>query len=162
MKAISPSVRPARSADVDRIVEIERSWNHLSHWSVDAYYRLLEEDRFTWTFVAELNDADPAGKDRVAVVGFVIFHVSDRVSEIYNIAVDARYRRLGVGGILMDTVIERSRHEGARKVILEVRKSNETAIHFYCGFNFRTCGERHNYYSNPQEDAFVMDRDLRL
>jgi [ribosomal protein S18]-alanine N-acetyltransferase len=157
MKAISPSIRPALDTDIDRIVEIERSWAHLSHWSIDAYYRLLEEDRFTSTFVAEIDDGPAAG-----IVGFVIFHVSDRVAEIYNIAVDRDHRRLGVGGMLMRTVILRSREMGARKVVLEVRKSNHGAIRFYADFSFRVSGERHNYYSNPPEDAFVMDRDLRL
>ena len=157
MKAVSPSIRPARGSDVERIIEIERSWEHLSHWSIDAYYRLLEEDRFTWTFVAELEN-----DDGLEIVGFVIFHVADHVSEIYNIAVDGQYSRLGVGGMLMKTVIERSRHQGARKVVLEVRQSNVSAIRFYSDFGFRRCGERHNYYSNPQEDAYVMDRDLRL
>ena len=157
MKAVSPNIRPACGSDVERIVQIERSWDHLSHWSIEAYYRLLQEDRFTWTFVAELEGNDP-----IDIVGFVIFHVVEHVSEIYNIAVDEKYNRLGVGGLLMNTVIERSRHQGARKVILEVRKSNAEAIRFYSGFDFRTCGERHNYYSNPLEDAYVMDRDLRF
>lgn len=157
MKAISPSIRPAREADIDRIVEIERSWAHLSHWSIDAYYRLLEDDRFTSTFVAEIDeDARPG------IVGFVIFHVSDRVAEIYNIAVDRDHRRVGIGGLLMRTVIGRSKDLGAHKVVLEVRKSNHGAIRFYADFSFRVSGERRNYYSNPPEDAFVMDRDLRL
>ena len=157
MKAISPSIRPARGGDVERIIEIERSWEHLSHWSVDAYYRLLEEDRFTWIFVAELEE-----EEGVRIVGFVIFHIADHVSEIYNIAVDREYRRLGVGAMLMRIVIDRSRYQGARKVTLEVRKSNTGAIRFYSDFEFRMCGERHDYYSNPLEDAYVMDRDLRL
>jgi ribosomal-protein-alanine acetyltransferase len=157
MKAVSPSIREARSDDVDRIVEIERSWEHLSHWSLDAYYRLIDDDRFTSTFVAELEEE----RDNV-IVGFVIFHVADHAAEIYNIAVDNAHRRLGVGGMLMQTVIGQSRRRGARKVVLEVRKSNHGAIRFYSEFNFRVSGERHNYYSNPPEDAYVMDRDLRM
>jgi ribosomal-protein-alanine N-acetyltransferase len=129
----------------------------LSHWSLDAYYRLLDEDRFTSTFVAEVER--DAGN---LIVGFVIFHVTDRVSEVYNIAVDAAHRRLGVGGLLMQTVIERSRYNGATKVVLEVRKSNNGAIRFYSDFSFQVSGERHNYYSNPLEDAYVMSRDLRF
>jgi ribosomal-protein-alanine N-acetyltransferase len=157
MKAVSTSIREAVTRDVDRIVEIERSWEHLSHWSVDAYYRLVDEGRFTSTYVAE------SWEDRDArIVGFVIFHVADYTSEIYNIAVDGGHRRLGVGSMLMRTVVDRSREQRARRVILEVRKSNQDAIRFYSGFGFRVSGERRNYYSNPPEDAFVMDRDLRL
>ena len=158
MKAISVNVRLASSTDIDRIVEIERSWVHLSHWSLDAYHRLIEEDTFTRSLVAEIEQAD--GKTEIAA--FVIFHVMDRVSEIYNIAVDNNHARLGVGTSLMQQVMEWSRAEGARKLMLEVRKSNHGAIGFYKRFGFSISGERLNYYSNPVEDAHVMDRDLRL
>ena len=158
MKAISLSVREARNEDIDRIIEIERSWVHLSHWSLDAYHRLIEEDSFTSSLVAETEqiDGDPE------IAGFVIFHVADRISEIYNIAVDNIHARLGVGTSLMHRVIQLSRDQGARKLMLEVRKSNQGAIGFYNRFGFSLAGERHNYYSNPLEDAHVMERDLRL
>ncbi len=157
MKAISVSVRLAHRHDIDRIVEIERSWVHLSHWSLDAYHRLIEKDTLTRSLVAETEQAD--GKFETA--GFVIFHVADRISEIYNIAVDNSHSRLGVGTSLMQQVVEWSRTEGACKLMLEVRKSNHGAIQFYKRFGFNIAGERHNYYSNPLEDAYVMERDLR-
>ena len=151
-------MRLARSEDIDRIIEIERSWVHLSHWSLDAYHRLIEEDSFTSSMVAETERLDLEPE----IAGFVIFHIADRISEIYNIAVDNSYARLGVGTSLMQHVIESSRSEGARKLMLEVRKSNSRAIQFYNGFGFDIAGERDNYYSSPLEDAYVMERDLRL
>jgi ribosomal-protein-alanine N-acetyltransferase len=157
MKAVSFRIRRALEPDIERIIEIERSWKHLSHWSLDAYYRLVEGDGFTSSLVAELDEAD----DGAGVVGFVIFHVADFVSEIYNIAVESRHARLGIGGSLMQHTMELSREKGARKLVLEVRKSNHTAIRFYDRFRFRISGQRRNYYSNPIEDAFVMERDLR-
>lgn len=158
MKAVSINVRIARNEDIDRIVEIERSWLHLSHWTLDAYYRLIEEDRFTSSLVAE---ADGSDERRAQIAGFVIFHFADRIAEIYNIAVDSEHVRLGVGTSLMRQVIELSRLEGAHKLMLEVRKSNGGAIDFYERFQFRISGERHNYYTRPLEDAYVMERDLR-
>ncbi len=158
MKAVSVSVRLAVRKDIDRMVEIERSWVHLSHWSIDAYHRLVEEDTFTRSLVAESEQAD----GRLEIAGFVIFHIADRVSEIYNIAVDDSHARLGIGTSLMQRVMEWSREEGARRLMLEVRKSNHGAIQFYNRFGFRIAGERHNYYSNPLEDAHIMEKDLRL
>lgn len=177
MKAESVSVRFADTTDVDRIIAIERSWAHLSHWSVDAYHRLLRDQSFTTTLVAEL--ASPAREEsgpspgairsatrpeppRKPIVGFVIFHVVDGRSEIYNIAVEHGHARLGVGTSLMGGAIELSRGDGARKLALEVRKSNAGAIRFYERFRFRITGERLNYYSNPVEDAYVMEKDLRI
>ena len=158
MKAISVNVRLAHREDIDRIVRIEQSWVHLSHWSVDAYHRLIEEDTFTRSLVAETEEPD----GKLEIAGFVIFHVVDRVSEIYNIAVDSSHSRLGVGTSLMHRVVEWSRAEGAHRLTLEVRKSNHGAIRFYEQFGFSIAGERLNYYSNPLEDAHVMERNLRI
>ena len=153
MKALQVRIRKVRKTDIDRIIDIERSWHHLSHWSIDSYYRLLNDDGFTSSFVAEVEEA--SGQFRI--IGFVIFHIVSGVSEIYNIAVEAAHARTGIGRQLMSTVIDESRRRDATKVVLEVRKSNVGAIRFYDGFSFRISGERKNYYSSPIEDAFLME-----
>jgi ribosomal-protein-alanine N-acetyltransferase len=155
VKALEVRIRKVRKNDVDRIVDIERSWQHLSHWSIDSYYRLLNDDSFTSSFVAEVED-----ENGLNIVGFVIFHIAADVSEIYNIAVESGHARSGIGKQLMSAAIEESGRRKALKVILEVRKSNNPAINFYLGFDFRIAGERKNYYSNPVEDAYVMELDI--
>ena len=158
MKALQVRIRKARRSDVDRIVDIERSWHHLSHWSIDSYYRLLSDDTFTTSFVAEAEDEDGL----CSIVGFVIIHTASDVAEIYNIAVEAGHARLGVGRQMMAAAIEEALRRMAHRVVLEVRKSNEAAIKFYLEFGFRIAGDRKNYYSNPIEDAFVMERKIVL
>src|SRR5205814_9954055 len=91
------------------------------------------------------------------IVGFVMFHIAAASSEVYNIAVQQSYARSGVGHQLMAAAIQESSRRKAVKVVLEVRKSNNPAINFYLKFNFRIAGERKNYYSNPVEDAYVME-----
>ena len=162
MKTTSVTVRFADKKDIDRIIEIERSWLHLSHWSVDAYHRLLREEAFTTSLVAEAEDLDEGKSCSNNILGFVIFHTASGSSEIYNIAVERGQARLGVGTALMNGVVELSRGDGALKLTLEVRKSNTGALGFYKHFRFRIAGERLNYYSNPIEDAYVMERDLRF
>jgi [ribosomal protein S18]-alanine N-acetyltransferase len=156
MKAVQVRIRKIRPSDVDRIIEIERSWSHLSHWSEDSYYRLVNDDGFTASFLAEVENE--SGHPLIA--GFVIFHVAGTNCEVYNIAVDARHARTGIGKQLMTTVVNESLKRYASKVLLEVRKSNANAIRFYEGFGFKVLGERKNYYSNPVEDAFVMEKAL--
>jgi ribosomal-protein-alanine N-acetyltransferase len=60
----------------------------------------------------------------------------------------------------MSAAIDESARRRAKRVVLEVRKSNSAAISFYFAFNFRIAGERRNYYSNPLEDAYVMERKI--
>src|ERR1044071_9629655 len=156
MKALQVRIRKAKRSDVDRIVDIERSRHHLSHWSIDSYYRLLSDDSFNASFVAEADDE----YGHSSIVGFVIVHTASDVAEIYNIAVGASHARLGVGRQLMSAAIEEARRRKASRVVLEVRKSNQGAIQFYFDFDFHIAGERKNYYSNPIEDAFVMERAM--
>jgi len=155
VKALEVRVRKVKKGDIDRIIDIERSWHHLSHWSVDSYYRLLNDDSFTSSFVAEIDD-----DVRPRIVGFVIFHIAADVSEIYNIAVESSHARSGIGWALMSAAIQESSRRKAEKVILEVRKSNNPAINFYLKFDFKIAGERKNYYSNPIEDAYVMELEI--
>jgi ribosomal-protein-alanine N-acetyltransferase len=156
VKALEVRIRKARKGDIDRIIDIERSWQHLSHWSIDSYYRLLNDDSFTSSFVAETEGE----RGRANIVGFVIFHIAADVSEIYNIAVESAHARSGIGNELMKAAVQESGRRNARKVILEVRKSNHPAINFYLKFNFKTTGDRKNYYSNPIEDAYIMELEI--
>jgi ribosomal-protein-alanine N-acetyltransferase len=156
MSVLEARIRKASKADVDRIIDIERSWRHLSHWSIDSYYRLIADETSAATFVAECEDET----GRLRIAGFVIFNVVAGVAEIYNIAVEAASSRLGIGGRLMRATFEECRRRKAKSVVLEVRKSNQPAIDFYCGFKFHIVGERKSYYSNPVEDAFVMEMAL--
>jgi ribosomal-protein-alanine N-acetyltransferase len=156
MKALQVRIRKAGVLDIDRIVGIERSWPHLSHWSIDSYYRLMHDQNVTSSYVAEA-ESESGG---FSIVGFVIFHIAAGISEIYNIAVDAAHARIGIGSQLMTTTVDESRKRLADKLVLEVRKSNDPAIKFYLGYGFRIAGERKNYYSNPTEDAYVMEKNL--
>ncbi len=121
MTALQVQVRKVRKSDIDRIVDIERSWFHLSHWSIDSYYRLLNDDGFTTSFVAESEDEI----GRLSIVGFVIFHVAAGVSEIYNIAVDSNHARQGIGRRLLASAIEESRI--AMRPVLFWRSENPIA-----------------------------------
>ena len=157
MKALQVRIRKIKPGDIRRIIEIERSWQHLSHWSEDSYYRLVNDEGFTASYLAEVDD--PSGKPFIA--GFVIFHVSGTNSEVYNIAVDIHHARCGIGKQLMTTVMTESLKRYATRILLEVRKSNASAIRFYEQFGFKIMGERKDYYSNPIEDAYVMEKPLQ-
>src|SRR5438067_12353923 len=114
VKALEVRIRKVRKGDIDRIIDIERSWHHLSHWSIDSYYRLLNDDSFTSSFVAEIEDEH----GRANIVGFVIFHIAADVSEIYNIAVENGNARSGIGKQLMSAAIHGSGRRKAAKIVL--------------------------------------------
>ena len=80
-------------------------------------------------------------------------------ARILMFAVDRNHRRVGVGTLLMDTFLERCRARGYRRVTLEVRVSNATAIRFYTRFEFSVMDLLRAYYSDG-ENGYQMAREL--
>lgn len=98
--------------------------------------------------------------DNREVVGFAgIMLIADE-AELLNIAVRKDFQGQGVGQLLLEKVMEKGCAGGARRMLLEVRKSNIPAIKLYQKNLFSVLGERKNYYSNPTEDAIIMEKNL--
>ena len=90
------------------------------------------------------------------VAGYIGAH--NILGEVYitNIAVFSKYRRMGIAENLIKNLIDVSASENADFITLEVRKSNIGAINLYTKMDFKTVGERKNFYENPREDALLM------
>lgn len=114
-------------------------------WSENALESELENEnaRFYVAFV----DGEAAG--------YFGMHVVCGEGYVANIAVDKKFRRLGVAGALLNKAAEENKMSF---ISLEVRKSNAPAISFYKKHGFETVGERKKFYSNPSEDAFIMTK----
>ena len=68
-------------------------------------------------------------------VGFLLGVMQvDHEGRILMFAVDRAHRARGIGTQLMQAFLERCRTQGLRRVTLEVRVSNATAIRFYTDF----------------------------
>jgi ribosomal-protein-alanine N-acetyltransferase len=90
------------------------------------------------------------------VIGYIIYwHIREDV-QVNNIAVHPDFRGKGIGEALMRHVIDRVRKNGATFMTLEVRLSNAAAVTLYKKLGFDILGTRKNYYTNPDEDAFLM------
>jgi ribosomal-protein-alanine N-acetyltransferase len=90
------------------------------------------------------------------VIGYILYwHIQEDV-QVNNIAVHPDLRGRGIGEALMRNTIERVRKNGATFVTLEVRPSNTTAVTLYKKLGFEVLGTRKNYYTNPNEDAYLM------
>ena len=109
-------------------------------------------------FVARKNDA---------LCGYICIYTvpgepetSNGDAEIANIAVDIRYRRMGVGKMLISKALEFARENACGDIFLEVRRSNISAAALYCKLGFYQYGVRKNYYTKPKEDALLMSRKI--
>lgn len=95
-------------------------------------------------------------KDRCRIVGYVIFYYVLDEGEIARIAVSPDIRRCGVAIQIFQSLKEFCKKKEIKKIMLEVRESNEPARAFYEKCGFTEDGTRKNYYENPKENAVLM------
>lgn len=93
--------------------------------------------------------------------GYVIYWLLATEVDVHNLAVDPAYRRQGIGRSLLQSVIDEAKNQGASRITLEVRKSNDAAQRLYRSVGFATEGVRRGYYSDDGEDALAMALALR-
>ncbi len=90
------------------------------------------------------------------ICGYIGMYQSLDEGEITNVAVAPEKRGMGIGGSLIRAMLEEADRQGAVQVILEVRVSNQPAIHLYEKYGFKHCGVRKGFYDFPKEDAYIM------
>lgn len=79
-------------------------------------------------------------------------------ADIDNVVVGRQYRNRGIAQAMLGELIARGEAEGVEAFTLEVRVSNEAAIHIYEKYGFRSEGIRPGFYEKPREDALIMWR----
>lgn len=77
-----------------------------------------------------------------------------------NIAVENSYRRRGLGNIMIWILLKIASVHEIKYMHLEVRKSNIAAISLYEKYGFKKVGIRPHYYSDNNEDALLMTKEL--
>ena len=140
-------IRPATAEDVAAIVAIQRRNPQAAQWQESDYARLAEAPGGV-LLVAE----DAAGQ----VLGFAAAQRVADEADLQNLAVDPEHRRQGVGQGLLHGVHCQLRAAGTKRVYLEVRPSNESALGLYQASGYRSVGRRQDYYPEPREDALVL------
>lgn len=144
---MSIEVRPMKVSDLTDVLELENIC-FATPWSEQSFRDELERNVLARLFTA---------CDGEKIVGYCSVMLIINEAHIYNIAVHPDYRQLGVGGMLMQRMMQSAWEEmGITQITLEVRKSNIAARMLYRKFGFAVEGERKKYYSDNNEDALVM------
>jgi ribosomal-protein-alanine N-acetyltransferase len=148
----TPCVLEAASwADLDAIVALERAC--FSHpWSPrDLEAAIGDRERGAFLVLRALE----AAKAR-AILAYVVFHVALDEMSVLDLAVDPRWRRMGIGRWLLERALALGARRGATVAYLEVRQSNWQALALYRSLGFEVVSARRDYYDGPREDAFVL------
>lgn len=103
--------------------------------------------------------ARETGSVSSSLVGFLaLWHVADEL-HLLNLVTRADRRRRGIGHALMNAALAFARDKRAKRVLLEVRRSNAGAIDLYRKVGFHATRVRTAYYADD-EDAVEMTLQL--
>jgi ribosomal-protein-alanine N-acetyltransferase len=143
-------IRRLAYPDLPQVIGIERR-AFPTPWSLAMF--VLELSKTSGICLAAVLDTDGGRR----LVGYLICSRYETVWHVMNVAVDPDHRREGVASALLGELYVRVDEEQARYT-LEVRRSNDAAIHLYEREGFRAAGMRRRYYQDNGEDALVMWR----
>ena len=77
---------------------------------------------------------------------------------ITNIAVFEKFRKNGIGRMLLRAAAEGAESRNCEFITLEVRISNAAAISLYESEGFEKVGIRKNFYTSPVEDGAIYTK----
>ena len=90
------------------------------------------------------------------IIGYIIYdEIYDRY-EIINIEVKEQFRNQSIGSKLLEKIINIAADKKATNITLEVKKSNDRAIHLYSKYGFKKIAIRNDYYKG--EDGILMEK----
>ena len=142
------TIREMSASDIDGVAALEAEIFSMP-WSARGFADTLHREDVLFLVACE-------GENLLGYVG--VYCTADE-GEITNVAVAQSARRRGVGRALIGELIRALADRKIFRIVLEVRASNEPALHLYEQEGFAVVGTRKNFYEKPTEDAYVMVRE---
>jgi ribosomal-protein-alanine N-acetyltransferase len=155
-------VEPMAVSDLGDVMIIEKL-SFSSPWSERAYRFEIEQNASSVMLV--VRPAFPLSLwDRIRgragvtspVLGYGGLWLLVDEAHISTIAVHPQWRGRGLGELLLLSLLEQGAKRGMQRATLEVRVSNESAQGLYHKLGFEIAGRQKRYYSDNNEDAFIM------
>ena len=138
-------IRPIEKTDIPALAELEKTC-FTDPWNENMLTDMLN-NKFDETYLVE-----DCGK----TIGYVNLRTLGDESELMRICIAPDARGNGYSKLLMERALVAAKTNNASKIFLEVRESNAPAIGLYNKYRFAEMSRRAGYYTNPIEDAVVM------
>jgi len=135
--------------DLDAVLAVDAE-SFLRPWTRQMYEAELRNPAVTRIFISRVDSH---------VAGYCATWFLPGELHINNLAVRPAYRRQRVASTLLAHVLEAAWVAGSQRATLEVRRSNHAARQLYGGIGFQLGGVRHDYYTDPVEDALILWRE---
>ncbi len=146
-------LRAMQPEDVPQVEAIEKE-AYRDRWSDFAYLSELQDNELAcYVVLVPLGD-----EQKIAAYGG-FWSVLDE-GHITKVTVSREYRGKKLSKQLLLGMLKLAKLRGAERVTLEVRVSNKAAIGLYHKMGFTDSGIRPHYYTDNNEDAYIMWREL--
>lgn len=148
-----PLITPARVADIPALMRVMEAAFEPAYGEAWSGAQLLTLFALPSAHVAKICSGGQ-------VCGFYAARIAGPETELLLIAVDPKYRRAGLGRLLMDDWQKWAFQHGAEDYFLEMRADNQ-ALSMYNAAGFFECGRRAAYYRGGDglfRDAITMRR----
>ncbi|GAC1325832.1 MAG: ribosomal protein S18-alanine N-acetyltransferase [Chloroflexota bacterium] len=179
------AVEPMKLEDIPQVLEVDRE-SYTLPWPASAYRREIlhnrsarylvlrrvvhegeanahdEEDqrpRLPLPFFRWPRSGDARHGRQNSITGYAGMWLMVDEAHITTIAMREEWRGHGFGELLLASLIEAATEMGAQRITLEVRVSNDAAQNLYRKYGFTQEGVRRRYYSDNNEDAYIMTTD---
>jgi ribosomal-protein-alanine N-acetyltransferase len=145
------SLRPATTDDLPKILEIEKRV-HVAPWDGAGFEGELAKPYCRFLLMTD-DETDSE------IAGYVVFWTMFDECQLLNIAVDLPHRGLGFAKQMIRHLVNVASQKNAKRVILDVRKSNAAAIGLYQALGFSISHVRKAFYSDGEE-AYQMTLEM--
>lgn len=136
---------------IDDLLPIEKDLFGVEAWTAPMF----------WNELANGHHYLVATEADGTVMGYAGIAVGQGEAWINNIAVRRDRQRGGVGRALLEALLDEARQQQVGQVLLEVAADNAAAQKLYAGYGFEVIGVRKGYYQPTNNDALVMQMELR-
>ncbi|HUY15812.1 MAG TPA: ribosomal protein S18-alanine N-acetyltransferase [Terriglobia bacterium] len=148
-------IRSLNKLDLPQVMAIQRQNPSASQWKETDYASLIGPPGNLGLVAAE--EGQPG-----TISGFAVLRQVADEAELLNLAVASSCKRRGVGRALIRESIQRLAQSHARRIFLEVRASNHSALTLYTSMGFQRQSLRKEYYQDPCEDGLVLSLALPI
>jgi [ribosomal protein S18]-alanine N-acetyltransferase len=152
-------LEPGTVQHLDAIMRVEES-SFSEPWTRRMFEVELTDNPFARFLTAHIENAAQLHERLPSLVGYVCFWVVFEELRMMNLAVAPHVRHRGIGRWLLQQALTMGRKQSAQRALLEVRVSNQPAVALYEYVGFSRSGVRTKYYTNPIEDAVLMELEL--
>lgn len=148
---IEPALRHATHDDLDWIAGQE-----VEIFGPRAWSRSLIGEDLKRAFPRSYRIVEADGER----IGYAVFGFDGDAFTLMNIAVIPRWRRKGVGSMIVDAFLSDAKDLRVSEVWLEVAADNLQAVELYRRFGFERVRIRPRYYQPGDIDAVVMRKPI--